>query len=172
MCFSPWGCRVGHDRTTEQQEVLKLRSECMRSKSPQSCPTLCRPMDCSLPGSSGPGLLQARILEWIALPSLQGMAGTFRPSGWTHLLCLLHWQAGSLPLVPLGKLKLRSMNSKLKNPHRNWSLALNLLNEWIKWDYMFLGYVHTRNKCKSSLKIWSRDWNYLYKFYKQWLAFN
>ena len=32
----------------------------------QSCPTLCDPMDCSFPGSSVHGILQARILEWIA----------------------------------------------------------------------------------------------------------
>ena len=35
----------------------------------QSCPTLCIPMYCSLPDSSVPGILQARILEWIAMPS-------------------------------------------------------------------------------------------------------
>ena len=34
----------------------------------QSCPTLCDPMDCSLPGSSVHGILQARILEWVAFP--------------------------------------------------------------------------------------------------------
>ena len=34
----------------------------------QSCPTLCNPMDCSPAGSSVNGLLQARILEWIAIP--------------------------------------------------------------------------------------------------------
>ena len=34
----------------------------------QSCPTLCDLMDCSLPGSSVHGILQARILEWIAIP--------------------------------------------------------------------------------------------------------
>ena len=34
----------------------------------QSCPTLCNPMDCSLPGSSVHGILQARILEWVAMP--------------------------------------------------------------------------------------------------------
>ena len=32
----------------------------------QSCPTLCESMDCSLPGSSVHGILQARILEWVA----------------------------------------------------------------------------------------------------------
>ena len=33
----------------------------------QSCPTLCNPVDCSLPGSSLHGILQARILEWVAI---------------------------------------------------------------------------------------------------------
>ena len=33
----------------------------------QSCPALCDPMDCSLPGSSIDGILQARILEWVAI---------------------------------------------------------------------------------------------------------
>ena len=33
----------------------------------QSCATLCDPMDCSLPGSSVHGILQARILEWVAI---------------------------------------------------------------------------------------------------------
>ena len=33
----------------------------------QSCPTLCNPIDSSAPGSSLPGILQARILEWVAI---------------------------------------------------------------------------------------------------------
>ena len=45
--------------------------QCMKVKSEnevaQSCPTLCDPMDCSPPGSSIPGILQARILEWVAI---------------------------------------------------------------------------------------------------------
>ena len=42
--------------------------QCMKMKSasevPQSCPTVCDPMDCSLPGSSIHGIFQARVLEW------------------------------------------------------------------------------------------------------------
>ena len=37
------------------------------AKSLQSCPTLCDPMDCSLPGFSVHGILQARTLEWVAI---------------------------------------------------------------------------------------------------------
>ena len=38
----------------------------------QSCLTLCDPMDCSLPGSSVHAIFQARILEWVAMPSSRG----------------------------------------------------------------------------------------------------
>ena len=38
----------------------------------QSCPTLLDPMDCSPPGSSVHGILQARTLEWVAMPSSRG----------------------------------------------------------------------------------------------------
>ena len=38
----------------------------------QLCPTLCHPRDCSPPGSSVQGTLQARILEWVATPSSRG----------------------------------------------------------------------------------------------------
>ena len=37
------------------------------AKSLQSCPTLCDPIDGSPPGSPGPGILQARTLEWVAI---------------------------------------------------------------------------------------------------------
>ena len=38
----------------------------------QWCPTRCNSMSCSLPGSSVPGILQARILEWIVIPFSRG----------------------------------------------------------------------------------------------------
>ena len=42
------------------------RSEVKWNEVAQSCPTLCDPMDCSLPGSFLHGILQARLLEWVA----------------------------------------------------------------------------------------------------------
>ena len=47
-------------------------SLCLHAKSLQSCPILCDTMDCSLPGSSVHGILQTRILEWVAMPSSRG----------------------------------------------------------------------------------------------------
>ena len=38
----------------------------------QSCPTLCKPVGCSLPGSSVHGILQTRILQWVAMPFSRG----------------------------------------------------------------------------------------------------
>ena len=72
----------------------------MKVKVAQSYPTLCDPMACSLPGSSVRGFLQARILEWVACCVLLQI---FLIQGLNHrLLCLLHWQADSLPLRHLG----------------------------------------------------------------------
>ena len=42
----------------------------------QSCPTLCNLMDYNLPGSSVHGVLQARILEWVAVPLSRGSSQT------------------------------------------------------------------------------------------------
>ena len=42
---------------------------CLSAQSLQSCPTLCNPMDCNLPGFSVHGILQARILKWVAMLS-------------------------------------------------------------------------------------------------------
>ena len=74
---------------------------CVCVKSLQLCLTLCDPMGCSQSGSSIHRILQARILEWAAMPSLQGIFPTqgLNP----HFLCLLHWQVGSSLLVPCGK---------------------------------------------------------------------
>ena len=48
----------------------------------QPCLTLCNPMDCSLPGSSVHGILQARILEWLAIPFSRGSSQT---RDWTQV---------------------------------------------------------------------------------------
>ena len=45
---------------------------CVYAKLLQSCPALCDPMDCSLPGSSVHGILQAGILEWVTVPYSRG----------------------------------------------------------------------------------------------------
>ena len=58
---------------------------CMCVQSLQSCLTLCDPMDCSPPGSSVHGILQARILEWLAMPSSMGSS---QLRDWTRISCV------------------------------------------------------------------------------------
>ena len=67
----------------------------------QSCPNLYGSMDCSLPGSSVHGILQARILEWVAISFSRGSS---QPRDWTQVSCiagrfLTIWAAGRLYLI-------------------------------------------------------------------------
>ena len=61
----------------------------------QSCPTLCDPMDCSLPGFSIHGIFQARVLEWVAISFFRGSSQP-RDQTWVSLIvgrcfyCLSH----------------------------------------------------------------------------------
>ena len=61
----------------------------MHTESVQSYVTLCKPIGCNPQGSSVHGILQTRILEWVAISFSRGFSCP----------CLLHWQEGSLPLV-------------------------------------------------------------------------
>ena len=51
----------------------------------QLCVTLCNTMDCNPPGSSVHGVFQARILEWVAMPSSRGSSP---PRDQTHVSCV------------------------------------------------------------------------------------
>ena len=55
------------------------------AKSPQSCLTLCDLMDCNLPGSFVHGILQTRVLEWVAIPFSRGSS---QPRDRTWLSCI------------------------------------------------------------------------------------
>ena len=57
--------------------ALNMKNE---SEVAQLCLTLCDPMDCSLPDSSVHGILQARILQWVAIPFFQAITGFPRSS--------------------------------------------------------------------------------------------
>ena len=78
----PWTEEPGRLQSVGSQRVEHdwVTSLTLCAKSLQSCLTFCDPMDCSPPGSSVHGILQARILEWVAVPS----SGEFSwPRDWT-----------------------------------------------------------------------------------------
>ena len=66
----------------------------VHAQSIQPCPTLCDHMDCSPPGSSVHGILQARILEWVAMPSSRGIFLTLHCR---QILC--SWATGEAPFT-------------------------------------------------------------------------
>ena len=75
---------------------------CVRVRSvAQLCPILCDPMDCSLPAFSVHGILQARMLEWVAISYSRDLPepGILQTQGSNlSFLHLLHWQVDSLLL--------------------------------------------------------------------------
>ena len=57
----------------------------------QLCPTLCDPVDCSPSGSSVHDILQARILEWVAILSSRGASWTREQTCVSYLCCMGSW---------------------------------------------------------------------------------
>ena len=66
--------------------VVIMGSACMHVISLQPCLTLCNPLDYNLPGSSVHGILQARILEWGAIPFSKGSS---QPRNRTRVSCIV-----------------------------------------------------------------------------------
>ena len=99
--FAPPVINIQCNRDKQWHFFSRYSCVCMCAKLLQLWPTLCDPRDYSLPGSSILGILQARTLEWVAI---RFHSGSFQPRGGSDVQ-LLHWQAGSLALVPPGKAK-------------------------------------------------------------------
>ena len=89
------------------------KSMCICVKSLPSCPTICDPMDYSPPGFSAHGILRARLLEWVVMPSSRGSS---QPRDRTHISCLLHWQASSLPLPEKPRIHRRTVQKRSSRP--------------------------------------------------------
>ena len=73
------------DLNEEAAEVNMIMLCCAVCLVAQSYPTLCNPMDCSLPGSSVHGILQTRKQEWVAIPSSMGSS---QPRDQTQVSCV------------------------------------------------------------------------------------
>ena len=85
---------------------------------------LCNPMDCSPPGSSVHGILQAIKLEWVAIPFSRGSS---QLRDWTWVSCLAGWFI-TVWVVSVSK-KIRSIDYNTKN-----KTNIHNINNWIiKW---------------------------------------
>ena len=133
-----------------------ITAGCLPAKLLQSCPTLCNPMDCSPPGSSVQGILQARILEWVAMPfskdhclwttsTWRGKVICWFSECWTHLR-VFAISPKSLPL-----------RSRL-----SWSLSSTLKR--FQKDYLFIFVVFSgRMLIRYKLLIVFKTANVLFK---------
>ena len=93
-------------RFLQELNEIEFLATAAAAKSLQSCPTLCDPIDGSPPGSPVPGILQARILEWVVFLSLGDIPNPGIELGYPAL------QADSLPTELSRKPKTKSSQIK------------------------------------------------------------
>ena len=106
----------------------------------QSCPTLCNPVDCSPPGSSVHGILQARILEWVAIWFSKGSSWA---KDWTWVSCV----AGGFFTIwaitlPEGVIIPSAIQPRMESGCRNPQLSVHFISElWYHSYDSVLGWV-------------------------------
>ena len=127
---------------------------CVWAKSLQLCATLCDLMDCSPPGSAVHGILQARILEWVAVSSFKWSSQPRDRTWVSYVSCIGRWVL--YPYCHLGnpnwlwyvedyisQHSTHTINQKDIITHQN-----TILRELLEWDHSIQNSVH------ATLKIW------------------
>ena len=105
----------------------------------QSCLTLCDPMDCSPPGSSVHGILQVRILEWVAMPFSRGPS---RPRDRTQVSCIAGeyfttWAPREAFYSNKVLLYLYLLSFDFSFPVHEFLLGFSILSTIFVWFWMF-----------------------------------
>ena len=121
--------------------ILLRTKEWVHAQSLQSCPALWDPMDYSLLASSVHGILQVRILEWVAMPSSRGPS---QPRDWTQVFCISCIAGRFFTAEPPGKTQeigchqlnndtpyIVKMYSNFKDVRIFWSVP------WNQWIILF-----------------------------------
>ena len=115
------------------------------------CVQLCNTMDCGLPSSSVHGILQARILEQVAIFTSRRSSP---PTDWTHISYVsLHGQTGSLPLSHLGSISTESLK---QNNHTHTKKTLKFY-----WREILSLCIIIKTICLSFLTWDSCIWSYI-----------
>ena len=120
-------------------------------KSLQSCPTLCNPIDNSLPGSPVPGILQARILEWVAISSSNAWKWKVKVKSLSHVR-LSQWSHGLQPTRLLRPWDFPGKSTGM-GCHRLLQFEVQM---WWNWCYQALG-GHLDVGLYIQLKNWLLD---------------
>ena len=131
----------------------------------QSCLTICDPMDCSLPGSSVCGILQARILEWVVISFSRG---SFPSRDWICIACtscigrriLYHWATGeALSFVSRDQTQVPALGERRLNhwPTREVCRAkeesLSHSGQWIGRQTKYMQNYHNIKKSSAAKNL-------------------
>ena len=108
---------------------------CICTKSLQLCLSLCDPMDCSPPGFSVHGILQARILEWVAISSSRGSSGPRDGTCVSYVSCTGRW-------VPYHQDRLRPHSEILLSLKKEQILLLT--TSWMNLEGILLSEIRER----------------------------
>ena len=141
----------------------------MRAKLPQSCPTLCNTMDCSPPGSSVHGILQARVLEWGAIAFSVLCINTPKKgkNGGNNSLL-----PSTLTIKPVFSLKIRNQRENLKCMYLclfNRICILKLPYDPSSWGkpLLYLKWPANNHRRKDKIKkespFFKVQWNYVFR---------
>ena len=133
----------------------------------QACLTLWDPTDCSLPGSSVSGILQARILELVAISYSRGSS---QPKDQTHISCigrwvLYHWSSLVIQTVK----NLPAMWEQRRQKHKSVGTSRKALPTLMKgdrcsWDHPLSFFLpstqtHCWERHLTNMKTRSREWD-------------
>ena len=120
---------------------------CVHAKSLQLCPVLCNPMECNPPGFSIYGILQARILEWVAVPSSRGFSPSRNQSWASSVSCIGSWVLDHW-------CSLRSPYSLADHDYFSYKFhSLNFLILTISLKYSFIKYIYDSSETQFCIEI-------------------
>ena len=119
----------------------------MPAKLLQSCLTLCNPMDCSPPDPLFMGFSGQEYWSGLTFPHSRGSSQPRDQICVFCLLCVLHWQVSSLPLVPPGKSHAQSNLSLLHSFLHQYSLKTRVVLVDF-WEFLFTSFL----QCDDDMK--------------------
>ena len=122
------------------------------------CLTLCDPMDCSPPGSSVHAILQARILEWAAMPSFRGSSRPRDRAHMPYVSCTGHSLHERLinPRDKLFKPRNTTLFSKLADQEDGRLMSHNkhIVRAWMPDSFTDQRWREVRKQSKKTIEFW------------------
>ena len=142
-----WDCHTEWSKPDTGRQISCITYVCVCLVT-QSYQTVCDPMDCNPPGSLSIGILLARILEWVAMPSSRGSSQPRMEARHPAL------QAVSSPSEPPGKPKntgwVAYSFSRGTSWHRNWTgvscFAGRFFTNCTTWEALYCLYVESKKR--------------------------